>query len=52
MGLDCVVVSDASAAGEKKLHDAALESICEEGGIFGAVTTSKEILVALESWVS
>ncbi|KAJ9154949.1 Isochorismatase family [Pleurostoma richardsiae] len=46
MGLDCLLVSDASAAGEQKLHEAAVESVCTEGGIFGAVATTAEILAA------
>ncbi|EFX05007.1 isochorismatase family protein [Grosmannia clavigera kw1407] len=47
MGMDCVIVSDACAAGREDLHDAALASICEEGGIFGAVTTTADLLTAL-----
>lgn len=46
MGFDCVIVSDATATGRQDLQDAALETICEEGGIFGAVTTTKDILAA------
>lgn len=46
MGFDCVIVSDATATGRKDLHEAALGTICEEGGIFGAVTTTKDILAA------
>lgn len=46
MGLDCVIVSDATATGRKDLHEAALGTICEEGGIFGAVTTTKDVLAA------
>ncbi|KAH8649152.1 isochorismatase family protein [Xylariales sp. PMI_506] len=47
MGFDCVLVSDASAAGRQDLHDAACRSICEEGGIFGAVTTTQNVLACL-----
>jgi hypothetical protein len=49
MGLDCLLVADAAAAGQKHLHEAAVESICEEGGIFGAVTSTKDVLAALGS---
>ncbi|KAH8881494.1 isochorismatase family protein [Thozetella sp. PMI_491] len=49
MGLDCVLVTNASAAGEPALHEATVESICAEGGIFGAVTTTESILQAFES---
>lgn len=45
---DCVLVSDACAAGEVALHDGAIQSIKEEGGIFGAVTTAEELLRALK----
>ncbi|KEF57262.1 uncharacterized protein A1O9_05179 [Exophiala aquamarina CBS 119918] len=44
MGFDCLLVSDASAAGQPHLHDAAVESICEEGGIFGAVALTEYVL--------
>ncbi|KAM3067092.1 hypothetical protein ACMFMG_011764 [Clarireedia jacksonii] len=40
---DCVLVEDACAAGVGTLHSAAVESITEEGGIFGAVTTVAKI---------
>ncbi|EHK99895.1 Isochorismatase-like hydrolase [Glarea lozoyensis ATCC 20868] len=46
-GFDCVVVGDACAASEGFLHDAALESVVAEGGIFGAVATMESILKAL-----
>jgi nicotinamidase-related amidase len=46
-GFDCVLVSDASAASTGPLHEFAIKSIKEEGGIFGAVTTSDKILAAL-----
>lgn len=49
---DCVVVSDCTAAAEPHLHTGALESIKAEGGIFGAVTTSKDIFVALANMPS
>ncbi|KIW15210.1 hypothetical protein PV08_05255 [Exophiala spinifera] len=47
MGLDCLLVSDASAAGQQHLHEAAVASVCEEGGIFGAVATTQEVLAAV-----
>jgi len=46
-GFDCVLVADAAAASTGPLHEFAIESIKEEGGIFGAVTTSDKILAAL-----
>ncbi|KAG4025338.1 hypothetical protein MFRU_060g00140 [Monilinia fructicola] len=44
---DCVLVEDACAAGVDEYHKSAVESITEEGGIFGAVTTLKDILQKL-----
>jgi nicotinamidase-related amidase len=46
-GFDCVLVEDCAAASTESLHKFAIESIKEEGGIFGAVTTSSQILTAL-----
>jgi len=46
-GFDCLIVEDATAASEQKLHDAAIASVKAEGGIFGAVTTSDKILGAV-----
>ncbi|KAB8301669.1 hypothetical protein EYC80_003504 [Monilinia laxa] len=44
---DCVLVEDACAAGVDEYHKSAVESITEEGGIFGAVTTLKDVLEKL-----
>lgn len=49
LGLDCLVVGDACAAGRAELHDAALESVKMEGGIFGAVAETADVLAALEA---
>jgi nicotinamidase-related amidase len=46
-GFDCVLVEDCAAASTAALHTFAVESVKEEGGIFGAVTTSDKILKAL-----
>lgn len=46
LGLDCVLVEDACAAGVERLHQAAVDMIGEEGGIFGAVTSTENILKA------
>lgn len=47
MGMDCVIVSDATAAGRDDLHHAALDMVCEEGGIFGAVASTADIVSAI-----
>lgn len=44
---DCLLVEDASAASEELLHAHAVESIKAEGGIFGAVSTTGNVLAAL-----
>ncbi|KAG0647694.1 Ureidoacrylate amidohydrolase [Hyphodiscus hymeniophilus] len=45
---DCVLVEDATAASEEELHNAAVEMVKTEGGIFGAVSSTDKILAALE----
>jgi len=44
---DCLLVEDACAASEVELHTSAVEMVKTEGGIFGAVSTTKKILAAL-----
>ncbi|KAF7901508.1 hypothetical protein EAF00_003729 [Botryotinia globosa] len=44
---DCVLVKDACAAGVLENHKSAVASITEEGGIFGAVTTVRDVLNGL-----
>ena len=44
---DCLLVEDATAASEGELHRAAVEMVKSEGGLFGAVSTTKKILEAL-----
>lgn len=46
LGLDCLLVHDATAAGQAHLHEAAVQMIVEEGGIFGAVASTRSILRA------
>lgn len=43
-----MLVEDACAAAEKHLHDGAVESVKAEGGIFGAVTTTENLVNRLE----
>lgn len=45
---DCVLVHDACAAGDFRNHASAVDSIKTEGGIFGSVTTVKNVLDKLE----
>lgn len=46
-GLEPLLVADCCAATIKSNHDAAIETICSEGGIFGAVATSTSVIAAL-----
>ncbi|KAF2164640.1 hypothetical protein M409DRAFT_67765 [Zasmidium cellare ATCC 36951] len=48
-GYDCLLVEDCCAAGEKKLHEAAVEMVHGEGGIFGATATLNDVQRALVS---
>ncbi|KAL3417456.1 isochorismatase hydrolase [Phlyctema vagabunda] len=44
---DCLLVEDATAAAEPELHQGAVQTVKGEGGIFGAVTSTAQILAAL-----
>ena len=46
-GFDCLVLEDATAAASQDLHHFALESVKMEGGIFGAVGKSTDLVEAL-----
>lgn len=46
-GYDCLLVEDCCAAGEEKLHAAAVEMVRGEGGIFGATATLTDVKDAL-----
>ncbi|OSX57163.1 hypothetical protein POSPLADRAFT_1186074 [Postia placenta MAD-698-R-SB12] len=47
-GYDCLLVEDASGAGTDGLHRAAVEMVQHEGGIFGAVATTADIMKAVK----
>lgn len=44
LGYRCITVSDACASGNLDLHKASLAMIAVEGGIFGEVTTTAEVV--------
>ena len=46
-GLEPLLVTDCCAATAQATHDAAIETICSEGGVFGAVATSDAVITAL-----
>jgi nicotinamidase-related amidase len=46
-GFECVIVSDACAATDPGNHEAALKMVTMQGGVFGAVASSREVLAGL-----
>ncbi len=46
-GFECLIVSDATAATDRGNHEAALKMVTMQGGVFGAVSTSRALLAAL-----
>jgi nicotinamidase-related amidase len=48
-GFECLIVSDATGATDRGNHDAALRMVTMQGGVFGAVASSSQLL---EAWGS
>lgn len=46
-GYECLILSDCTGATERTHHEAALSMVTMQGGIFGAVATSDQLLAAL-----
>ncbi|MET8795684.1 isochorismatase family cysteine hydrolase [Nocardia sp. NPDC004568] len=46
-GYECLILSDCTGATERAHHEAALSMVTMQGGIFGAVATSDQLLAAL-----
>ena len=46
-GFDCLLIEDGTAAAEQALHDAAVEMVRTEGGIFGATAKVEDVLEVL-----
>ena len=46
-GFECLVVSDCCGATDKGNHDAALKMVTMQGGVFGAVSGSRDLLAVL-----
>ena len=46
-GFECLIVSDATGATDRGNHDAALTMVTMQGGVFGAVASSSQLL---EAW--
>jgi biuret amidohydrolase len=46
-GYECLVLSDCTGATDEGNHHAALKSVTMQGGVFGAVATSADVLAVL-----
>ena len=46
-GFECVIVSDACGATDPGNHEAALKMVTMQGGVFGAVASSEQVLAGL-----
>jgi biuret amidohydrolase len=46
-GYECLILSDCTAATDRKNHEAALSMVQMQGGVFGAVASSLQLLEAL-----
>jgi nicotinamidase-related amidase len=46
-GFECVLLEDCTGATDKGNHLAALKMVKMQGGVFGAVSSSKELMKAL-----
>lgn len=47
-GFDCLIVEDACAAGTEGGHRETIESVKGEGGIFGSVARTEEVVRGVE----
>lgn len=48
-GYDCVLVQDSCAAAEPRLHEAAVDMVKGEGGVFGAVSSAGALVEAIDN---
>ena len=46
-GFECVILEDCCAATDRGNHDAAIKMVTMQGGVFGAVSTSTDLIAAL-----
>jgi nicotinamidase-related amidase len=51
-GFECLMLSDCTGATDEGNHEAALQMIKMQGGVFGSVSDSTAVLRALSSWVT
>lgn len=50
-GFECVILSDCTGATDEGNHEAALKMVTMQGGVFGAVSDSKEVIKAFEKLI-
>jgi len=48
-GYECLLLADCTGATQRRHHEAALSMVTMQGGVFGAVATSEQLLAALPS---
>lgn len=49
MGYECLLLEDCCAATDPLNHDAAISMVKKQGGVFGSVTTSEQLISGLSS---
>lgn len=49
-GFECLLVSDACGAAVERLHQGTVDSVAEEGGIFGATASAEAVVEAIGKW--
>ena len=49
MGYECLLLEDCTAATDPKNHEAAISMVQKQGGVFGAVASSAELIEAIGS---
>lgn len=49
-GYECMLLDDCSAAFDPRDHEAAVRMVHQQGGIFGWVSNSKDLLAGLNGW--
>jgi len=49
MGYECLLLEDCCAATDPENHAAAIRMIQKQGGVFGSVSTSEQLIAAVMS---